>query len=77
MDLSKMHTITILTDKDFSVKEWMIEQTNIRITNRYKQTHIAEDIGVNGSQLSRFLTGNTVKDSFYEKWFKWYINQGS
>jgi hypothetical protein len=77
MDLSKMHTITILTSKDFSVKEWMIEQTNLRITNRYKQTHIAEDIGVNGSQLSRFLTGNTVKDSFYEKWFKWYINQGS
>ncbi len=77
MDLSKMHTITIATSKDFSVKEWMIEQTNLRITNRYKQTHIAEDIGVNGSQLSRFLTGNTVKDSFYEKWFKWYINQGS
>jgi hypothetical protein len=77
MDLSKMHTITIATNKDFSVKEWMIEQTNLRITNRYKQTHIAEDIGVNGSQLSRFLTGNTVKDSFYEKWFKWYINQGS
>jgi hypothetical protein len=77
MDLSEIFTITILTDKDFSIKQWMIEQTNLRMTNRYKQIHIAEDIGVNGSQLSRFLTGNTVKDSFYEKWFKWYINQGS
>lgn len=73
MDLSKIFTITILTDKDFSIKEWMLEQTNLRMTNRYKQTHIAEDMGVNGSQLSRFLTGNTVNDQFYEKWFKWYI----
>jgi hypothetical protein len=73
MDSSEMHTITIATSKDFSIKQWMIEQTNLRMTNRYKQIHIAEDIGVNGSQLSRFLTGNTVKDSFYEKWFKWYI----
>ena len=73
MDLSKMHTITILTDNDFSVKQWMIEQTTMRITNRYKQTHIAEDIGVHNSQLSRFMSGNTVTDAFYDKWFKWYI----
>jgi hypothetical protein len=73
MDLSKIFTITILTDKDFSIKEWMLEQTNLRMTNRYKQTHIAEDMGVNGSQLCRFLNGNTVNDQFYEKWFKWYI----
>jgi len=75
MDLSKIYTITILTDKDFSVKQWMIEQTNLRITNRYKQTHIAEDMGVNGSQLYRFLIGNTVTDVFYDKWFKWYIQK--
>ena len=73
MDLSKIYTITILTDKDFSIKEWMIEQTNLRITKRYKQTHIAEDIGVHNSQLSRFMSGNTVTDAFYDKWFKWYI----
>ena len=75
MDLSKIYTITILTDKDFSIKEWMIEQTNVRITNRYKQTHIAEDIGVHNSQLCRFMSGNTVTDAFYDKWFKWYIIQ--
>ena len=73
MDLSKIYTITILTDKDFSIKEWMIEHTNLRITKRYKQTHIAEDIGVHNSQLSRFMSGNTVTDAFYDKWFKWYI----
>jgi predicted XRE-type DNA-binding protein len=73
MDSSEMHTITIATIKDFSIKQWMIEQTTMRITNRYKQTHIAEDIGVHNSQLCRFMSGNTVTDAFYDKWFKWYI----
>ena len=73
MDSLETYTITIPTTKDFSIKQWMLEQTNLRMTNRYKQTHIAEDMGVNGSQLSRFLTGNTVNDQFYEKWFKWYV----
>jgi hypothetical protein len=73
MDLSKIYTITIATDKDFSIKEWMIEQTNARITNRYLKVHIAEDIGVHYSQLCRFMSGNTVTDAFYDKWFKWYI----
>ena len=73
MDSSKIYTITITTDKDFSIKQWMIEQTNARITNRYLKVHIAEDIGVHNSQLSRFMSGNTVTDAFYDKWFKWYI----
>jgi hypothetical protein len=73
MDLSKIYTITILTDKDFSIKQWMIEQTTARITNRYLKVHIAEDIGVHLSQLCRFMSGNTVTDAFYDKWFKWYI----
>jgi len=73
MDSSETYTITIATSKDFSIKQWMLEQTNLRMTNRYKQIHIAEDMEVNYSQLTRFLNGKTVKDSFYEKWFKWYI----
>ena len=75
MDSLEIYTITIATDKDFSIKKWMIEQTTARITNRYKQTHIAEDIGVHNSQLCRFMSGNTVTDAFYDKWFKWYIKQ--
>jgi hypothetical protein len=73
MDSSEIYTITIATSKDFSIKQWMIEQTNLRMTNRYKQIHIAEDIGVHNSQLCRFMSGNTVTDAFYDKWFKWYI----
>ena len=75
MDLSKIYTITILTDKDFSIKQWRVEQTNERITNRYLKVHIAEDMKVNNANLSRFLNGKTVTDVFYDKWFKWYIKQ--
>ena len=77
MDSSKIYTITILTDKDFSIKQWMIEQTTMRITNRYKQTHIAEDIGVTNTQMSRFLNDHKVSEDFYIKWFNWYQKQGS
>ena len=75
MDSSEIYTITIATDKDFSIKQWMVEQTNARITNRYLRVHIAEDMKVNNANLSRFLSGNTVTDAFYDKWFKWYIEQ--
>jgi hypothetical protein len=75
MDLSEIYTITIATTKDFSIKQWMVEQTNARITNRYLKVHIAEDMKVNNANLSRFLSGKTVTDVFYDKWFKWYIQQ--
>jgi hypothetical protein len=75
MDSSEIYTITIATTKDFSIKQWMVEQTNARITNRYLKVHIAEDMKVNNANLSRFLSGKTVTDVFYDKWFKWYIQQ--
>jgi hypothetical protein len=75
MDSSEIYTITIATTKDFSIKKWMVEQTNARITNRYLKVHIAEDMKVNNANLSRFLSGKTVTDVFYDKWFKWYIQQ--
>lgn len=75
MDSSEIYTISIATTKDFSIKQWMVEQTNQRITNRYLKVHIAEDMKVNNANLSRFLSGKTVTDVFYDKWFKWYIKQ--
>lgn len=75
MDSSEIYTISIATTKDFSIKQWMVEQTNARITNRYLKVHIAEDMKVNNANLSRFLSGKTVTDVFYDKWFKWYIQQ--
>ena len=68
-----MKTITIyLKDTDDNIKTWMIKETKSRISNRYKQIHIAEDIGVNTTQLWRFMNESKVSEDFYIKWFKWY-----
>jgi hypothetical protein len=77
MDGSEISISLGKTNKDFSFKEWMVFKTKDKITNRYKQSHIAEDMDVNGAQLSRFLNGNTVTDKFYDKWMLWYLKIGS
>jgi hypothetical protein len=59
-------------DTDINIKKWMINETTSRISNRYKQIHIAEDIGVNTTQLWRFMNDKKVSEDFYIKWFKWY-----
>lgn len=59
-------------DTDINIKQWMINETTSKISNRYKQIHIAEDIGVNTTQLWRFMNDKKVSEDFYIKWFKWY-----
>lgn len=69
----KMKTINIyLNNLDDTIKDWMIKETKSKISNRYKQVHIAEDIGVNTTQLWRFMNNKKVSEDFYIKWFKWY-----
>lgn len=73
-----VRTITIyLRDFDSNIKTWMIEEIQSRINNRYKQSHIAEDIGVTNTQMSRFLNNHKVSEDFYIKWFNWYQKKGS
>jgi hypothetical protein len=68
-----MKTITIyFKGVNENIKTWMITETKSRISNRYKQIHIAEDIGVNTTQLWRFMNNKKVSEDFYIKWFKWY-----
>lgn len=61
-----------LSNVDDTIKTWMIKETTSKISNRYKQIHIAEDIGVNTTQLWRFMNNKKVSEDFYIKWFKWY-----
>lgn len=69
----KMKVINIyLNSLDDTIKDWMIKETTSKISNRYKQIHIAEDIGVNTTQLWRFMNNKKVSEDFYIKWFKWY-----
>lgn len=69
-----VRTITIyLREFDHDVKKWMQEETIYKISNRYKQSHIAEDIGVTNTQMSRFLNNHKVSEDFYIKWFNWFV----
>jgi len=68
-----MRTFTIFLNHQDNIKDWMIIQTKSKISNRYKQIHVAEDIGVNTTQLWRFMNDKKVSEDFYIKWFNWYF----
>ena len=67
-----MKTLNIYLNLDETIKDFMLRETKSRISNRYKQIHIAEDMGVNTTQLWRFMKGEKVSEDFYIKWFNWY-----
>ena len=67
-----MKTLNIYLNLDETIKDFMLRETKSRISNRYKQIHIAEDMGVNTTQLWRFMKGDKVSEDFYIKWFNWY-----
>ena len=68
-----MRAFTLFIDHQDTIKEWMIKETASRTSTRYKQVHIAEDMGVNTSQLWRFMNNKKVSEDFYIKWFNWYM----
>ena len=68
-----MKTLNIYLNLDESIKDFMLRETKSRVSNRYKQIHIAEDMGVNTTQLWRFMKGDKVSEDFYIKWFNWYL----
>lgn len=67
-----MKTLNIYLNLDETIKDFMLRETKSRVSNRYKQIHIAEDMGVNTTQLWRFMKGEKVSEDFYIKWFIWY-----
>jgi hypothetical protein len=68
-----MKTLNIYLNLDETIKDFMLRETKSRVSNRYKQIHIAEDMGVNTTQLWRFMKGDKVSEDFYIKWFNWYL----
>ena len=68
-----MNSINIFLNIDESIKDFMLRETKSRVSNRYKQIHIAEDMGVNTTQLWRFMKGDKVSEDFYIKWWKWFV----
>ncbi len=68
-----MKTLNIYLNLDETIKDFMLREIKSRVSNRYKQIHIAEDMGVNTTQLWRFMKGDKVSEDFYIKWFNWYL----
>tara|TARA_R110002012_G_scaffold1372_8_gene5675 strand:+ start:394 stop:615 length:222 start_codon:yes stop_codon:yes gene_type:complete len=53
---------------------WMRAETKKMLSNRYKQTHIAEDMGVSDALVSRFMRGHPVNEKFINKWFDFFVS---
>lgn len=53
----------------------MIEETKSKLTQRYKLSHYAEDIGVSYCSIWRFTNGKAVNEQFYIKWWKNYLKK--
>jgi hypothetical protein len=64
----------ISLSKGQSLKDFMIKETKSKLTNRYKLSHYAEDIGVSYCSIWRFTNGKAVNEQFYLKWWKNYLN---
>jgi hypothetical protein len=64
----------ISLSKGQSLKDFMIEETKSKLTQRYKLSHYAEDIGVSYCSIWRFTNGKAVNEQFYLKWWKNYLN---
>jgi hypothetical protein len=63
----------ISLSKGQSIKDFMIEETKSKLTQRYKLSHYAEDIGVSYCSIWRFTNGKAVNEQFYLKWWKNYL----
>jgi hypothetical protein len=65
----------ISLSKGQSIKDFMIEETKSKLTQRYKLSHYAEDIGVSYCSIWRFTNGKAVNEQFYLKWWKNYLKK--
>jgi hypothetical protein len=74
--------VMISLSKGESLKDFMIKETKSKLTQRYKLSHYAEDIGVSYCSIWRFTNGDrggvreahpapkAVNEQFYLKWWK-------
>ncbi len=53
----------ISLSKGQSLKDFMIKETKSKLTNRYKLSHYAEDIGVSYCSIWRFTNGKAVGEA--------------
>jgi hypothetical protein len=71
----QMRAVTIYLSEDQQLSEWMRKEIKLKLSKRYKLTHLSEDMGVNYAKLYRFMQGRNVTTEIYDSFFRVYLNQ--
>lgn len=53
--------------------EWMRIQTLMKLNDRFRATHLADEMQVTSAQMSRFLNGKSINQEFINKWFNYFM----
>ena len=53
--------------------EWMRTQTLMKLNERFRATHLADEMQVTSAQMSRFLNGKSINQEFINKWFNYFM----
>lgn len=53
--------------------EWMRTQTLMKLNERFRATHLADEMQVTSAQMSRFLNCKSINQEFINKWFNYFM----
>lgn len=65
--------MTFLSDEGIPLTEWMRIQTLMKLNERFRATHLADEMKVTSAQMSRFLNGKSINQEFINKWFNYFM----
>ena len=68
-----MRALTIYLSDDQAISDWMRKEIKLKLSKRYKLTHLSEDMGVNYAKLYRFMRGQNVGTDIYDSFFRVYL----
>jgi hypothetical protein len=70
-----MRALTIYLSEEQQLSDWMRREIKLKLSKRYKLTHLSEDMNVNYAKLYRFMQGRNVTTEIYDSFFRVYLRQ--
>jgi len=70
-----MRALTIYLSDEQHLSDWMRKEIKLKLSKRYKLTHLSEDMNVNYAKLYRFMQGRNVTTEIYDSFFRVYLRQ--
>lgn len=70
-----MRAVTIYLSSEQDLSDWMRKEIKLKLSKRYKLTHLSEDMNVNYAKLYRFMQGRNVTTEIYDSFFRVYLRQ--